>query len=593
MPDEQTLTRWRVPLDRGTEEDLIPRPPLQPASPPRERGMGEGVASTPSSPGVRDRVAVTRSHTRSDDRAPERVGHPRTGGLGGGGGGGGPQVRSGKFVVHPRYAAWLARCGVTSADTALSLVGEVVSGHTDRHVVRVDLRSGAGCRTGYLKREHVAGVRWRAKNWAAGFGWVSRCEREGTTLAALEAAGLPGPQWLAHGEDANGRAFLLVDDLAGAVDLLTLLRDQPAGDKRELATRIGTALAELHAAGFGTPDLAAKHLMIADGGVVTVIDWPSAPKPGHIRNADLVRWFGSLHAGLAAELVTKHDRLRVLWAYRRTCRRLGRPVPDRFGFMARAVNAAAARREDRQSVRAQRHATDRPQRLVWVAGEAVVAVPEVAAVWPTPAEAAPFYPPTPTATPPHGHRERVILPNDRPAVLVRFHTVDPVGRVVAAVRERPWRSPAATAARVLFHLERHSIPAPQLLAFGQRMTSAVAAESFLCADLPSGVVSLAAFLARASTTSAQSAAVLSECGRLLRRLHDAGLRPTETGSPNDPLFVVSDDYAVSVAVGSPFAVRVLRRVNGTQRKTDLTRFLQPFDRTAGGWVKGGYHGASG
>ncbi len=558
MPDEQTLARWRVPLDRAL--DLV------------------GVDTQGLRPGLRPAVPSGR---KEPDTAAERPADVAQG------------VSPGCFVAHPRYAAWLARCGVTAADTALSLAGEVVSGHTDRHVVRVDLRSGAGVRTAYLKREHVAGVRWRAKNWAAGFGWVSRCEREMGTLTALEAAGLPGPQWLAYGEDANGRAFLLVDELAGAVDLLTLLRDRPTESRRELATRIGTALAELHAAGFATPDLAAKHLLIGDDHAVTVIDWPSAPKPGHIRNADLVRWFGSLCAGIAGELATKRDRLRVLWAYRRTCRRLGRPVPDRFGFMARAVNSAAVRREDRQSVRAQRHATDRPQRLVWVAGEAVVAVPEVAAAWPTPAEAVPFYPPTPTATPPHGHRERILLPNDRPAVLVRFHTVDPVGRVVAAVRERPWRSPAATAARVLFHLERHAIPAPQLLAFGQRMTSAVAAESFLCADLPSGVVSLAAFLARTGTTPAQSAAVLAECGRLLRRLHDAGLRPTETGSPHDPLFVVTDDNAVSVAVGSPFAVRVVRRVSNGQRKSDLTRFIRPFDRTAGGWVRGGYHGASG
>jgi hypothetical protein len=37
----------------------------------------------------------------------------------------------------------------------------------------------------------------RLKNYRAGFGWVSRCEREAMTLQALESCGLPGPQWLA------------------------------------------------------------------------------------------------------------------------------------------------------------------------------------------------------------------------------------------------------------------------------------------------------------------------------------------------------------------------------------------------------------
>jgi hypothetical protein len=543
MPDD-TLAHWRVPLDRAAES-----PAVEPTVP---------------------RVRLDRPHPAPSPTA--------------------------KFVVHPRYKAWLARCGVHSADAALSLAGEVVSGHTDRHVMRVDLRGGTSSRTAYLKREHVTGLKWRAKNWAAGFGWVSRCEREANTLESLETAGLPGPQWLAYGEDGTGRAFLLVDDLTGSTDLTTLLRDHPPQGRLtdRLAERVGTALAELHASGFATPDLAAKHLFVGDGDdPVSVIDWPSAPKPGRVRDVDVVRWLGGLHAGVLPELADDRLRLRALWAYRRACRRLGRPVPYRFGSMAKAVHAAAERRQSRSSVRTQRHTTDLRQRLVWVAGEAVVAIPEVAAEWPTPAECSPFYPPSPAVTPPHGKRERVTLPGGRSAVLVRFHTVDPVGRMVAVVRERPWRSPAATAARVLFHLQRHGLPAPRLLAFGQRCTSAVAAESFVCADMPPAAVALATFLARPSTTPAASAAVLAECGRLLRQLHDAGLRPVPHPSPNDPLFVVSDDDTTSVAVGSPFAVKLVKRVSDAQRAADLRRFITPLDRTAGGWVSGGYHGAGG
>ncbi|MCU0703158.1 MAG: lipopolysaccharide kinase InaA family protein [Fimbriiglobus sp.] len=491
----------------------------------------------------------------------------------------------GKFVAHPRYRAWLARCGVTSAETALALSGEVVSGHADRHVVRVELRAGSAGRTAYLKREHVTGLKWRAKNWAAGFGWVSRCEREAATLESLEASGLPGPQWLAYGEDDRGRAFVLVDGLAKAVDLPTLLRDAPptADAASELFERIGTSLAELHAAGFGTPDLAAKHLFIGDDNAVSLIDWPSTPKPGTVRPLEAVRWLGTLNASIDSELATTRDRLRVLWAYRRAYRRLGQPVPARFGEVARAI---ANRRG-----RANRHPVDPSQRLVWLAGERVVAIPEVASDWPKPAECPPFYPPTPTKTPLHGHREWVTMPNGTEAVLVRFQTTDPFGRLMSVVRERPWRSPAAIAARVLFHLQRHAIPAPRLLAFGQRLTSRTVAESFLCAEMPRGVSSLSAFLSRPETTPSERAAVLRECGRLLSDLHKAGLRPIDSASPNDPLFVVGVDHAVSV--GSPFAVRLVRRITQAERTADLARFVSPLDPVASGWVNSGYHGAHG
>jgi hypothetical protein len=133
----------------------------------------------------------------------------------------------------------------------------------------------------YLKREHVVGRKVKLRNWRAGFGWVSRCEREAATLKRLEAARLPGPQWLAYGTDAAGRAFLLVDEVPGAADLRDTLGDgglSPA-DRRALAERVGRTLADLHDAGFGTPELAAKHLLVhpRDHGV-TFVGWgTSAP----------------------------------------------------------------------------------------------------------------------------------------------------------------------------------------------------------------------------------------------------------------------------------------------------------------------------
>ena len=465
----------------------------------------------------------------------------------------GARPAAGFVVAHPRYRAWLDRGGLTTAAAFLDLPGDVVGGHPDRHVARVVVRG----RVAYLKREHAVGWRVRLKNWRAGFGWVSRSEREAATLRRLEAAGLPGPQWLAYGADGRGRAFLLVDDLAGAADLRAALRDASlsAADRRTLAERAGRAVAELHEAGFGTPELAAKHLFTDPrSGAVTLIDWQSAGRPGPVPAAARARWLAALAASLADDLASPADRARFLWAYLRTVRAHRRAGP-RFGAFARAVRSHMPKQAGRSSVRDQRPPAV-PQRLVWLAGtEEAVAVPELAAVWPTPAAVAPFYP-DPSDDHPGPAQEWVTFPDGRRGLLRRFTSVDPVGRLGAVLRGRPWRSPGATAARVLFHLERHGVPGPRLLGFGQRLVAPLWAESFVLSDPPAG----------AAPTAGQRD-LLWECGGLLRRLHDAGCRM----APGEPLFVAGSG---GVAVASPFAVRLCKRLTDGDRRADLRRLVR-------------------
>jgi hypothetical protein len=152
-------------------------------------------------------------------------------------------------------------------------------------------------------------------------------------------------------------------------------------------------------------------------------------------------------------------------------------------------------------------------------------VPELAADWPTPADGRPFYGLPPAAG------EPFTLPDGRSAVLWRFRTVDPLGRLRAALRERPWRSPAADAARVLFHLERFGVPGPRLLAFGQRLTGPVTAESFVLYEPAAGGGSLT--------------------GDILPRLDAAGLALVGPGP-----------WVHDGAVASPFAVRLCKRRRG-------------------------------
>ncbi len=464
-----------------------------------------------------------------------------------------PSAPSGAIVFHPRYERFLRRLGLDSADAVLALRGEIICGHPDRHVARVEL----GSRVVFLKREHVVGLRTRIRNRFAGFGPVSRSEREARTLQQLEAAGLPGPQWLAYGEDGYGRAFLLVDELAGMSDLRTLLSDNSlsSADRRELAGRLGVAIAELHSAGFGTPELAAKHVFVSPATyAATLIDWQSSMRRPPTE-AECVRQLATLHASLPDDLATPRERLR----FARTYLRLTNPT-GRFSQSVRAILAESVHRSRRSSARDQRHAHPAP-RLVWLAEEAVCVVPELVADWPTPAVCEPFYPTRPTIDEPSS-QEWVTFPSGRRGLVVRFTNVDPLGRFVSAIRERPWRSPATVASRILIQLQRAGIPAPQLLAFGQRFTSSISAQSFVLYEALQKAVPVALRLSQTSTRGD----VLRECVVLLRRLHDAGCRPSAA-----PAFVVAKG---TVGVDSPFAVRLAKRLTDSDRQADLTRLLR-------------------
>lgn len=261
-----------------------------------------------------------------------------------------PRVAAGWVEVHPDFAA---RLGDATADELLDLPGEVVSGHPDRHVVRVELPGWE--RALYLKRQHRVTWKERVRQWRDGFGWRSRCGREAELLKQLDSAGLPAPRWVAHGEDGRGRAFLLVEELSDAVEL----RAVPARDFAARGLTLGRAVAALHAAGFDTPDLTAKHVFVDPAtGAVTLIDWQSARRLPTVPAAARLRALAALHASLADHLATPRARLRFLRGY---SRRLGTRIEPR------AVERLAAAAGTRRSVRDQRQPVVTDQRLVWLA----------------------------------------------------------------------------------------------------------------------------------------------------------------------------------------------------------------------------------
>lgn len=482
--------------------------------------------------------------------------------------------RRNRITLHPRYAAWLNRAGLESPEAIFDLPGEVVSGHPDRHVVRVELPTAAGKRTLYLKRELSVSRSVRFKNYRAGFGWVSRCEREAETLLLLERSGLPGPQWLAFGTTSEGKAFLLLDELTGLIELRALLQDRRLSfaSRRRLASELGRSVAELHAAGFAPPDLSAKHVFVdSAGGGITVIDWHSAPKPDPVPIEQRIRGLARLHASLAPSLASPRDRLRVVRAY--LGRIPDRDRPNRRNFI-RAVEEESSAFERLSSVKDQRisfHA-GKDLRLIWKAGEAVCVIPSIAEMWPNPAVSPPFYPGPDEALREPGEMF-VSLPDGRLAFLTRYTTWAPFGRLLARMRGRPWRSPAANDARTLFQLQRFDAPAPRLLAFGQRPLSLYLNQSFLLTDHSPGAITLADRLSLPFHAPLDRFLFLRKCGHTVRALHDAGVRFSRTSSETDSLVVSSDDTGDGLRILSPAAVERTKRLSDRDRFADVQRIL--------------------
>jgi tRNA A-37 threonylcarbamoyl transferase component Bud32 len=492
------------------------------------------------------------------------------------------------FVAHPKHRVWLRSNGITTGDDAMALRGEIIGGHPDRHVARVELSD----RTLFVKRELVVGRRTRLKNWWIGAGAVSRSEREAKVLRKLEAAGLPCPQWLAYGEDSTGRAFLITEEFEGASELRSALNQ--ITDRTALAERIGKYLAELHEATFGTPELAAKHLFVnPETFELALLDWQSAVSGSAPTNTERTKWFGNFHATLSNEFVTSRERLRLLWAYRRVVRasRRGRedavPLP-RFSQQVRAILYAAEFVAGRSSVRQQRQngRNDLQQRLVWLDGEAAVAIPEIARGWPTPASAEPFYRDSADDAPDVASVWVTFAEGQR-GIVHRFETSDSVGRAVAALRERPWRSPASRFARLLFLLASHGIPAPRLYAFGQRAKSAVTTESFVAFERIDDALSWQHYFTDAERTNWERRRSLQSCGELMRMLHVAGCRWAD--SPESLFQVIAGDPS-KITIGSPLAVELKRKVSSGERNRDLQRFRNGLSRAETGWFLRGYLG---
>lgn len=418
------------------------------------------------------------------------------------------QPAGGWLVVNPEYREFLALHHIESAQDVLDLPGIVVNGHVGRNVSRVTL----GEHVAYLKREHRVGLRTRFKNFLAGFGFASMSEREGSVLRYLEQHRLCGADWIAYGE-RRGEAFLLVRD-AGEPARFT-----------EVDRTLATAIAQLHQAGIDQPDLFAKHVYVNQSGRITLLDWQQARLVREVPPVRRIQALAALNA-TSKELASKTSRLRFLKTY------LAEFGQREWKEFARQILAATAKLRKRPGIRRQiTQRNDAKQLLVRIQGETVCAIPEIADDLRSEAIVNQLH-----------DAERKAPVSMLPAGTHRQATEyrKPWGRIWTALRGKAWRSAELKLARLVMHLERHGIPAPKIVAYGQRTKGLHAT----------------AFVAYSGTTTPE---VGIDLPTLVRTLHSAGVGLRDIPATARP-FAIVDGNAV---VNDPSCFELTKKLSWT------------------------------
>jgi tRNA A-37 threonylcarbamoyl transferase component Bud32 len=494
--------------------------------------------------------------------------------------------------ITPEYQDFLQRHGLTTAEQFLALSGVIVCGHPNRHVAQLTVGEGPDALGAFLKREHHVPWRDRLVNAWEGFGLVSRSCREARMLRQLRAQGIGCPEVLAAGEDRQGRAFLLVREVAGAVELRRFLqerRDSPVPERLRFARRLGATLARMHAAGFDHLDLYAKHVLVTEPDESAhFLDWQRSRRPQRLDWHQRCRALAGLDASLADDLATPQERLAFLGGYLRQYRMQPTAGIRRLRAIIWEILPIRRRLLSRRHIREQRQPLPATgtQNLIWLDGEALCVTREFRAAldgeipaWLTDAE-------FPAATQNVVTRTVVTVPTARQALLVRRRASKPLHWFWTWLRWRPWTAPELKQAGTLFRLQRYGIATPRLLAVGQRFLRPWKTESFLLTQTPLGTTGLVDWLAErngAPADLAERRQVVRAAGALLRRLHEAGCaiacRPR--GGPAWLLRVATGAEGPAVVLDTVEGIRLRRQLHPRRTRHDL-RALRTVLVRAGG-----------
>jgi hypothetical protein len=489
-------------------------------------------------------------------------------------------------ITNPTYRDFLDQQGLKTSDDFLSLQGVVVGGHPDRHVVRVGLGTGPDAVDAFLKREHRVPWKERTANLLGGFGFVSKSVREARMLDSARRAGVGCPEWIAAGEDARGRGFLLVRTVRGAADLrayLDRLSSRPAARRRFFRT-LGEEIARLHAAGFDHPDLYSKHVLVApDGELVHFIDWQRSRRRRSLGNLQRCRNLAALHATVADGLASPRDRLACFRSYLQSAHWHGasRLAPSRTNWKiaVRKIVEHARRLMTRRRILDLRRQSSVSfnQQLVWLDGEAMCVTPDYLAL--VRGQVPDYLNVSPTVT-------ALTIEGGNHGLLLRRRRRWPLARFGAWLSRKRLTSEELEAAAIAFRLERFGLSVPRLLAVGQRHRFPWTTDSFLLTQLPAKATSLLEWLEESYTRpnwppeTKERRRVLREAGTALRKIRDSGYEVANwksaladlAGIPGSALLGIQEraDGSPTLVLGRATGLRKGRRGNPTKSLTRLS-----------------------
>lgn len=480
------------------------------------------------------------------------------------------------LTVHADYQQVLTNAGLHTPADILHLDSVIFCGHPGRNVARASLIHPGGELQLLIKREHGVSYKERLANLADGFGFVSKSQREAMTLSSLRAGGIEVPQWIAHGRDRSGCAFLVLRECVGAMDLRTFLsRLQSVRDRADWIKRLGRELATIHESGFDHPDLYAKHVLVREDGAPCFIDWQRTKLRRHVNWRARLRGLARLNATIPDGCATFRERWRCLEAYLAFCRARETKVPEIRG-LCRRLQAESVRisrwRRLREQIKGQ--PGQMGAQVGWRDGEALCITAEFEKCLGNDRPDWLVLGNLPSQPVRLQLEEKVTIAGLGDADLTRSRQLSCshfLRRITG--RERP-SSPELRHAGMLFRLERLGLPAPRVLAFGQRFRSFGQMESFVLRSSVDNIRAPKSWLEENTRKSDERRQLVQQAGQLLRQLHRANFYlGADRVVPFDNIFAVCPSASGSLRV-------VLNRVNLliSRRHESLDRARQDLRR---------------
>jgi len=460
-----------------------------------------------------------------------------------------------RLEVNPLYKDLLEQLGLFRPDDFLRLSGVIWCGHPDRNVAHLTLGADDAAISVFLKKEHRVPWKDRLQNALAGFGFVSKSLREARFLRAAAGAGIRCPEVIAAGECRN-RAFLLVREIDGAVDLRTYLDQHAEARRPQLFRELGRAVAELHKRGMVHNDLFSKHVLVrrdSAGEVqISFLDWQRARRTRGVSWSRCYRELARLDATLTAELCSTRERLTFLREYLRAAQKTmetrsaskGDLQSPALALRAGTVRLSLSRRANMIRKFSERLLRKRyvremrqiplpagQQNLVWLDGETACVTREfIALITERPTDA----PPGPSDSSRalqalhelkhqvHVQCRQIVRMNDscNEAVLVRREESRFWSWLWRGVRRRSFSSKELSLAATLFRLQRFGVPVPKLLAVGQEFPAPWQVRSFLLLEHTS-LPSLHDWRQNNADENLERT-LLAQSAVLLQRIHEAG-----------------------------------------------------------------------